>query len=305
MLEVAQRLGYEPSTLSTGRQSCAIGLLIEHGSMHALMDIFYGDIVRGFQSEAQRLGYQVVLQMYDQHTDRLDEIQSDFAAHVQGLVVANDGSITPQMVIQLDMLDIPMVLIENRIEGRHLPSVLGDNFVAGYTVMHHLLALGHREIAILRGPTKYSSLVDRLLGCFAALGEAGLTIREDFLPAPESNHPQKGYIQMTRILALPQRPTAVLAISDKTAFGAMSAIREAGLSIPADIAIVSIDNVADSAYTHPPLTTYHIPKREMGVLAMQTLYRIIQGESDIAAKSVVYGELVVRESCGAYQPVIT
>jgi len=96
----------------------------------------------------------------------------------------------------------------------------------------------------------------------------------------------------------------VLAISDKTAFGAMSAIREAGLSIPTDIAIVSIDNVADSAYTDPPLTTYHIPKREMGVLAMQTLHRIIQGEPEVAAKSVVYGELVVRDSCGARQLVI-
>ncbi len=273
--------------------------------MHALLDIFYGDIVRGFQAEAQRLGYRVVLQMYDQHTDRLDEIQSDLAAHVQGLVVANDGNITPQMVIQLDMLDIPMVLIENRIEGRHLPSVLGDNFVAGYTVMHHLLKLGHQEVAILRGPTKYSSLVDRLLGCFAALGEAGLTIPDFFLPGTESDHPQKGYIQMKRILALPQRPTAVLAISDKTALGAMSAIREAGLLIPTDIAIASIDNVAGSAHTHPPLTTYHIPKREMGVLAMQTLYRIIQGEPEIAAKSVVYGELIVRDSCGAYRPVIT
>lgn len=104
---------------------------------------------------------------------------------------------------------------------------------------------------------------------------------------------------MKRILALPQKPTAVVAISDKTAFGAMSAICETGLSIPDDIAIVSIDNVADSLYTHPPLTTYHIPKRDMGVLAMQRLHRIIQGEAEIAVKSVVYGELIVRESCGA------
>lgn len=104
---------------------------------------------------------------------------------------------------------------------------------------------------------------------------------------------------MKKVLALPRKPTAVVAISDKTAFGAMSAIREAGLSIPGDIAIVSIDNVADSVYTHPPLTTYHIPRREMGVLAMQKLHRIIEGRPEIAVKSVVYGELIVRESCGA------
>jgi DNA-binding LacI/PurR family transcriptional regulator len=104
---------------------------------------------------------------------------------------------------------------------------------------------------------------------------------------------------MKRVLALAPRPTAVVAISDKTAFGAMSAILEAGLSIPRDIAIVGIDNVTDSLYAHPPLTTYHIPRREMGVLAMRKLHRIISGEPEIAVKSVVYGELIVRESCGA------
>jgi len=79
----------------------------------------------------------------------------------------------------------------------------------------------------------------------------------------------------------------------------MSAILEAGLRIPQDMAIVGIDNVADSIYAHPPLTTYHIPKRDMGVLAMQILHRIIRGEAEIAVKSIVYGELIVRESCGA------
>lgn len=104
---------------------------------------------------------------------------------------------------------------------------------------------------------------------------------------------------MKRLLALPQRPTAVVAISDKTAFGAMSAILEAGLDIPREMAIVGIDNVADSVFAHPPLTTYNIPRRTMGVLAMQKLHRIIAGEPEIAVKSVVYGELIVRKSCGA------
>ncbi|HQY94115.1 LacI family DNA-binding transcriptional regulator [Caldilinea sp.] len=300
VLEAAAKLGYELTPSVQNQQtSNTIGLLIEQGSMHALLDIFYGDIIRGFQTEAQRLGYQVLLHMYDRHNEGLDAIQSNLAERVQGLIIANDGDITPEMVVQLEDANIPLVLIENHVEGHRLPSILGDNFTAGYTVMRHLLALGHRDIAILRGPGKYSSLVDRLHGCLAAAAESALTIPEQFLPPPVVEHPQKGYMQMKRILALPQKPTAVVAISDKTAFGAMSAICETGLSIPDDIAIVSIDNVADSLYTHPPLTTYHIPKRDMGVLAMQRLHRIIQGEAEIAVKSVVYGELIVRESCGA------
>ena len=300
VLEAAAKLGYDSAPPTTNHQAkSTIGLMIEHGSIHAMLDIFYGDVIRGFQAEAQRLGYQVLLHMYDTLTEGMEAVQSDLAERVQGLVIANDGDITSQLVVQLENAEIPLVLIENHITGHRLPSILGDNFTAGYTVMRHLLNLGHRDIAVLRGPAKYSSLVDRWRGCLAALGEVGLTIPEAFLPAPVSEHPQKGYVQMRRVLALTSRPTAVVAISDKTAFGAMSAIHEAGLSIPQEIAVVSIHNVADSIYTHPPLTTYHIPKQEMGVLAMQKLHRIIEGRPEIAVKSVVYGELRVRESCGS------
>lgn len=302
VLEAATRLGYEITLPAANHQTTnTIALMIEQGSIHALLDIFYGDVIRGFQSEAQRLGYQVLLHMYDRRTEGLEAVQSDLLERVQGLIIANDGDITPEMVVQLEEAETPLVLIENHVEGHRLPSILGDNFTAGYTVMRHLLSLGHREIAVLRGPAKYSSLVDRWRGCLAALGEHDLTLPKEFLPPPVSEHPQKGYLQMKKVLALPKKPTAVVAISDKTAFGAISAIREAGLSIPHDIAIVSIDNVADSVYTHPPLTTYHSPRREMGVLAMQKLHRIIEGRPEIAVKSVVYGELIVRESCGATQ----
>jgi hypothetical protein len=69
---------------------------------------------------------------------------------VSGLIVANDGDITPQMVVQLEDAAIPLVLIENHVEGHRLPSILGDNFTAGYTVTRHLLSLGHSEIAVPR-----------------------------------------------------------------------------------------------------------------------------------------------------------
>ena len=235
--------------------------------------------------------------MYDREREGLDAVQSELAGRVCGLVIANDGDITPEMVVQLEATEAPIVLIENHVEGHHLPSVLGDNFTAGYIVMRHLLSLGHREIAILRGPDKYSSLVDRLRGCLSAAAEADLRIPEQFMPVTASKHPQKGYLQMKEVLALAQRPTAAVAISDKTAFGAMSALREARLRIPEDIAVISIDNVVESAYTHPPLTTFDIPKCEMGILAMRILHRIITGDQDIPVKSIVYGDLVIRDSC--------
>ena len=94
--------------------------------------------------------------------------------------------------------------------------------------------------------------------------EHGLQIDPSLEPQPVSGHPRKGYVQMQHLLTLPDPPTAVFAVSDRTAFGAMEAIKDAGLRIPdCDISIVGIDDVRDSAYSSPPLTTYRVPKYDL------------------------------------------
>lgn len=290
-------LDYKPRKSNGGTQLDTVGLLMEQSSIPAISDVFYGDVIRGVQSEAERLGIRVVLSVFDRNQRNFD--LNGLIHDVRGVVVANDGDLPTQTVLQLTALDIPIVLIESYIADHGFPCVLGDNFMAGYQITRHILNLGHRDIAVLKGPAKYSSLVDRLRGCMAAMAEEHLLFPPEWMPEPMSGHPIKGYVQMQEILALDRRPTAVIAISDKTAIGAMDAIREAGLRIPDDIAIGSIDNTRKSQFTRPPLTTVHIPKYEIGMLAMQKLNRIIMGENTTAFKSVVYSELIVRESCGS------
>ncbi len=290
-------LDYRPRKSGNNSQLNTVGLLIEQSSIPAISDVFYGDVIRGVQSEAERLGMRVVLSVFDRNKRGFD--LNGLIHDVRGVVVANDGDLPAQTVLQLTALDIPIVLIESYIAAQDFPCVLGDNFIAGYQITRHILDLGHRDIAVLKGPSKYSSLVDRLRGCMAAMAEEHLLFPPEWMPEPMSGHPIKGYVQMQEILALDRRPTAVIAISDKTAIGAMDAIREAGLRIPEDIAIGSIDNTRESQFTRPPLTTVHIPKYEIGMLAMQKLNRIIMGEDTTAFKSVVYSELIVRESCGS------
>jgi DNA-binding LacI/PurR family transcriptional regulator len=300
--ETISRLGYTVKPNNKEQTAQSVGLLIEKGSIPAIMDSFYGDIIHGFQAEAQRSGYQVMLMMFDRARESLEILKQGFVGKISGLVVANDGDITPEMVIQLKSANVPVVLIENHIDDQRFPCVVGDNFTAGYMITQHMLSIGHREIAVLPGPAKYSSLVDRLRGCMAAMAEAGLLIPAEWMPHPVSGYPLKGYLQMKEILALDHYPTAVVSISDKTALGAMEAIKEAGLRIPEDIAVAGIDNIAESAHTRPPLTTVLIPKREMGVLAFRRLQHLIHSEEDdIPVKTLVYCELIVRESCGSKQ----
>jgi LacI family transcriptional regulator len=291
-------LNYKPRTSDSSLQMDAVGLWIEQSSIPAISDVFYGEVIRGVQSEAERLNIQVIISVFDRKKRGFE--LNGLTRKVRGVVVANDGDLPPQTVVQLTARDIPVVLIESYIADHSFPCVLGDNFMAGYQITRHILNLGHRDIAVLKGPSKYSSLVDRLRGCMAAMAESSLLFPAEWMPEPVSGHPLKGYVQMQEILAQDRRPTAVIAISDKTAIGAMEAIREAGLRIPDDIAIGSIDNTRESQFTRPALTTVHIPKYEIGVLAMQKLHRIIKGEELAVSKSVVYSELIVRDSCGAH-----
>jgi DNA-binding LacI/PurR family transcriptional regulator len=290
-------LDYKPRKPDSSSQLDTVGLLIEQSSIPAISDVFYGDVIRGVQSEAERLGMRVVLSVFDRNKRGFD--LNALIHDVRGVVVANDGDLPAQTVLQLTAMDVPIVLIESYIADHDLPCVLGDNFMAGYQITRHILNLGHCDIAVLKGPCKYSSLVDRLRGCMAAMAEEHLLFPPEWMPEPLSGHPLKGYVQMQEILALDHRPKAVIAISDKTAIGAMDAIREAGLRIPEDIAIGSIDNTRESQFMRPPLTTVHIPKYEIGMLATQKLHRIIMGEDTTAFKTVVYSELIVRQSCGS------
>lgn len=296
--ETIDDLGYVVKTSNKKQNGTTqtLGLLIEESTIPAISDVFYGDVIRGFQAEAKDYDYQVVLSMFDRSKQTLGDLGSALMPQISGLVIANDGDITPEIVKELQAANLPIVLIESHIEHHQLPCVLGDNFMAGYKIARHILDLGHKKIAILKGPTKYSSLVDRLRGCLVALAEAGLTIPDYWMPEPIQGHPVKGYMQMQEVLVKTDHPTAVIAISDKTAFGAMEAIREAGLHIPNDISIASIDNTHEGGYARPPLTTVHIPKYEIGVLALRTLHNLIQDHSIIPTKTLVYSELIVRDS---------
>jgi DNA-binding LacI/PurR family transcriptional regulator len=101
---------------------------------------------------------------------------------------------------------------------------------------------------------------------------------------------------MQNLLALPEPPTAVFAVSDRAAFGAMDAIKDAGLRIPSDISVVGIDDVRDSSYSTPPLTTFSVPKYDLGRTAVFLLHDQVTSKSMPFARTVLLGKLVERAS---------
>lgn len=271
-----------------------LGLLMESLSMPTSSDGFYARIIAGIEETAYQLGYRLLLHSYRPGVDPIGDIRELMGRDVDGLIIANDGDVTAEVIRHIASTGSPVVLVESYLDEQ-IHAVTADNFAAGLAMTNHVIQLGHTRIGALRGPAKYSSLRDRLRGHTVALLEHGIIFDPALQPAPVSGHPKKGYKQMQELLALPEPPTAVFAVSDKSAFGAMEAIKEAGLRIPEDISIVSVDDVAESAYTVPPLTTYYVPKAQLGKAAVRTMHDILQFDIP-PVRTLVVGSLVVRSS---------
>jgi LacI family transcriptional regulator len=299
VLKALKELGY----LIDGRQNASVetkvfGLLMESLSEASRSEGFYTRIVSGIEDTAYRLGYQVLLHVYRPDIDPLDSIRELMGRDIDGLIIANDGDITPQVIRKITEAGVPMVLVEN-YQSYPIHSLTADNFTAGRVMTEYLYQLGHRRIGGIGGPSKYSSLSDRMRGHQITLIEHGIPIDPSLQPPPISGNPRKGYVQMQQLLALPEPPTAVFAVSDRAAFGAMDAIKDAGLRVPDDISVVGIDDVRDSAYNTPPLTTFSVPKYDLGRTAVFILHDLISGKAIPPCRTVLLGKLIERQSASA------
>jgi LacI family transcriptional regulator len=297
---VVERLGYVPrrQKAEINGSRGLIGLLVEKLPLPVFSDLFYAEVVQGIESRARQLGYHTVLAVMDPtENSGIPRVVSE--RQVEGLIALGGGDLTDQLIVSLAEYQLPVVLVDNYLLEPVVDCVLPDNEMGAYAATQHLLAQGHRRIAIIMGPSKYKSLTDRLQGYVRAMMEAGLASCTDLMqPSLSQGTPNKGYREAQALLQRPERPTAIFCISDRTAFGALAAVKEARLQVPRDIALVGFDNVRDSEYTNPPLTTVQVPKQELGLVAMERLIDLINGQpmNTLPMKLVLPTRLVVRES---------
>jgi LacI family transcriptional regulator len=159
------------------------------------------------------------------------------------------------------------------------------------------IALGHRRIGIIIGPRHWSASADRLAGYHAALA-AGLPIASDL--AVEADFTIAGGERAAgHLLARPQPPTAIFALSDSMAIGVLRAARARGLTVPADLSVVGFDDAEPASLVTPALSTVRQPLQEMGRAAVGVLYRLIAGQPIDAPRLELSTRLVVRQSTAA------
>lgn len=288
ILRSAADLGYDRVDAA---ETPIFGLVMEQTSPAALADGFGETLIQGVYSGAHELDAQVVLSLYRPGSDPIAELQSLASRPLSGLIVANGGDLTTDVIDRLASTSLPLVLIENRI-GDGISSVSSDNVQAGLESTRHLIELGHRRIGLIEGSARYVSLRDRSRGHFLALHEAGLAIDPDLVRPEESHVSRKGYKQAMDLLGLADPPTAIYAVSDRSALGAIDAITDLGLTPGRDISVVGTDNLERAA---PLLTTFDTMPRQLGPVAIRQLATLRQGFQTVT-HTTVEGHLVIRES---------
>jgi DNA-binding LacI/PurR family transcriptional regulator len=223
------------------------------------------------------------------------------------IVVANWVFVNIDILADLEKSNIPTAIIERELRTDSVSSVIVDNELGGHSALEHLHSLGHRKIAYIRGPKHLADSGPRWNGvrAFARKNSLGMDPRL-ILELPESRDPNSSFdggYKLTEELIKTRRPfTALLAFDDMSAFGAIRALRKAGIQVPEQCSVIGFDDIAASGLYTPSLTTVRQPMEVMGAMAasivVEGITALLEKRRVPAVHRKVAPELVVRESTG-------
>src|SRR5829696_629119 len=302
--EAISALGYVPNNLARGltrQKTGALALIVPD-----FADPFFTLILRGAEAVARRAGYRVILCNTDGDVEREGAYLEDMVAHrVEGVLIAPVGDQSRHNLRRLGPHPPPFVLVDRSIPGIESDLVQGDSVGGARVLVYHLLGLGHRRIAHITESQEVSTARDRLRGYTEALAAADIPIDSDFVKIAPAANARGGYEAAQRLLDCNPRPSAIFAVNNLTAVGAVIAIRERGLVIPGDMAVVCFDDIELAALLYPFLTVMAQPAETFGTLAVQLLLDRISGRATERRRRVVLpADLIVRASCGAELPAV-
>jgi DNA-binding LacI/PurR family transcriptional regulator len=294
--EAARALNYRPSRaarLLRGATSQAVGVVIPD-----LENPFFTAVVRGIDLALQAAGYTLLLGNSDEDPERERNMLAMLQAEgVAGIVFV---PINPARGAYQEVLEPPLHIVAVDRSPVNLRSdlVTVDNVAGTRSGVAHLIALGHRDVALLGGPLRHSTATQRERGYEQALREAGLPARPELIHRADFRE-GGGYEGMKALLALPQRPTAVFVANNLMTLGAFRALHEAGVRIPEELAVVGFDDMPWATSLNPPLTAVSQPSQEIGSAAADLLLDRIARPDRAIRQLILETTLVVRASCGA------
>src|ERR1700720_230195 len=292
---IAARLNYRPNrvarNLVTGR-SHSLGLVLSD-----IRNPFFAEVARGAEDAARAGNCDLVLCNSDLDANKqMQYVQSLLEKRIDGIMMNSVSVLSQEQQAQLAGSGVPIVLLNRPASNHTFSTVCAENESGGALAARYLLGLGHRKIAHLTGPRQHGNLSDRTRGFVRALQSAENPVQPIVL---HGKFNFDGGTELTKKL-LDEHPdvTAIFAANDVMAFGVVRTALDRGLRIPEDLSLIGFDNIEFSAIVHPPLTTIHQPKYEMGYAAIEILLRMAREKDKRIAEHRLLGvEMIERHSC--------
>jgi LacI family transcriptional regulator len=299
-------LGYVPNALARqlrSKRTKTLALVLSD-----ISNPFFTTIARGVEDVAVRHGFSV---MYC-NTDESEKQEAQYLLmlverQVDGVLLVPAGrSGTSFGLLQAHRM--PVVVLDRRVARHDVDSVRCDSEAGAYALTRHLIELGHRRIAVLTGRRSISTSIDRVAGCRRALEEAGLALDDEMVRYGGFTfgnlHQADGYRMARSVLeSVAGRPTAIFAVNNFIAFGAIRALHEAGIRVPEDMSVVAFDDLPAEWVSEPFLTVAAQPAYEIGRRGAAMLLDRLSGARVARNESVVLPfELIFRRSSAAPRP---
>jgi LacI family transcriptional regulator len=296
VLDAAKNLNYSPNIagkkLVSGK-SYTIGLVLCQSAQQIFTDAFLPQVILGVEQAAIQQGFHVLLKPVDpKEAGGYARLISE--NHVDGILLSGPRQ-DDAALMKLHQQRVPILLM-GQLPNTDIPFVDVDATAGAELAVNHLIELGHQSIGMItNAPLDYTSAQQRRDGYVRALQNANFSVDGQYVK--EGNYtPGSGFEAMRALLELVPRPTAVFVASDVVAMGALLAVKQAGLRLPEDIALVGFDDIPLAEYFDPPLTTVRLPAYELGWAGGERLIRIIQGEGLHDLSLLLDTKLITRKS---------
>ncbi|HET9910459.1 MAG TPA: LacI family DNA-binding transcriptional regulator [Anaerolineales bacterium] len=304
VLAVVQDLGYASSLAARGMRSHRINLI--GLILHDVASSYSQDIMYGVNQVIAKLDKDLIIYT----SGGLD--RENVAQHERYYVALLNGSITDGAIVVTPTATqftshAPLVIIDPNNENPDYPAIIATNQEGALAAMNYLTDLGHCRIGHIAGEMKLISANQRLQGYKDGLAAAGIPLNEELIEIGDYTT-ETAVICARKLLSLPDRPTAIFAANDMSAMGVYQAAREFDLQIPEDLSVIGFDNLRESAYLDPPLTTIDQFLEKMAIMATEMLVKLVKGECpppNPNEESNLYkipAQLVIRDSCTSVHP---
>jgi DNA-binding LacI/PurR family transcriptional regulator len=308
ILKTAQSMGYRPDASARSlrsRRSGTVGVMV-----FDISDPICPPILRGVELALDPTPFlPIVMDAHNKREQFERYLELMLERRVEGLIViANWLFAGIELLPEFGKTRIPTVVVGRDLSSSSTPSIIVDNEAGGYMALEHLYALGHRRIAFLRGPGELLDSVQRWDGIRRFARQVKLTIdRRLVKKIPTSSDPnstfEAGRSLTEKLLQEGANFTAIVAFDDVTALGAMRALYKAGRTVPQECSVIGFDDVPQSAFASPGLTTIRQPMEKMGEDAAQWMVESLRDAAsagpELTLRRLMKPELVRRDSTAA------